>query len=191
MGWSEDLNREIGAPHAAQRTACSAAQKHSAHACQAAPCTGCNGPWCKMQPGMMRRAIRRQRDLQHARARAHALTQEHTHTHTGGARQSEPIPAHDLRWQAAARAVPGFARACLAANGCMRSPGLTRSTAKPTSGPALRCHGAAYEPRDRRGVAVASPHVCQDRVLALNTDRPTERRRGIVRRSAPLASRLR
>ncbi len=40
-----------------------------------------------------------------------------------------------------------FARACLAANGCMRSPGLTRSTAKPTSEPAVRCHRAAYEPR--------------------------------------------
>jgi hypothetical protein len=53
----------------------------------------------------------------------------------------------------------------------MRPPGLTRSSAKPTSEPALRCHRAAYEPRDRRGVAVASPHSCQDRFLALNTDR--------------------
>jgi hypothetical protein len=50
--------------------------------CQVAPCTGCNGPWCDMQPGMMRRAIRRQRKLQHTRARAHAHTEEQTHTHT-------------------------------------------------------------------------------------------------------------
>ena len=33
-----------------------------------------------MQPGMLRRAIRRQRKLQHTRARAH--TEEHTHTRT-------------------------------------------------------------------------------------------------------------
>ncbi len=80
-------------------------------------------------------------------------------------------PRGRRRWWAAARAVPGFARACLAANGLMRPPGLTRSNARPTSEPAMRCHRAADEPRDRRGVAVASPHSCQDRVLALPTDR--------------------
>ena len=79
---------EVRSPRAAQRTACSAAQYHSAHACQRAPCTGCNGPSCNMQPGMMRPAIRRQRKLQHTRARAHteehtpAHAHSHTHTHT-------------------------------------------------------------------------------------------------------------
>ncbi len=51
-----------------------------------------------------------------------------------------------------------FARACLAANGCMRPPGPTMSNVKPTSEPAVHCHRAAYDSSDRRGVAMASPH---------------------------------
>ncbi len=67
---------ERGPPPLNPFAACSTAY----HACQVAPCTGCNGPSCNMQPGMMRRAIRRQRKLQHTRARAD--TEEHTHAHT-------------------------------------------------------------------------------------------------------------
>jgi hypothetical protein len=69
---------------------CSAAQNHSAQAaCQVAPCAGCNGLSCNMQPGTLRRVIRRQRKLQHTHAHAHtecahthvcAQTQRHTET---------------------------------------------------------------------------------------------------------------
>ena len=90
----------------------------------------------------------------------------HTHTHTHP-RKWEWAVAKRRKWERVPQqyaegppALAGggtgcsrFARGCLAANGCMRPPGPTRSSAKPTGGPALRCHRAAYEPRDRRGVA--------------------------------------
>jgi hypothetical protein len=121
----------------------------------------------------------------------------HTHTHTHPRTRTgkwEWASAKRRKWErvpqqyaegppALAGGGPGcsqLARACLAANGCMRPPGLTRSTAKPKSEPAVRCHRAAYESRDRRGVAVASPHSCQDRALALNRgggDASDDRRR--------------
>jgi hypothetical protein len=75
-------------------------------------------PWCNMQHGMLRRAIRRQRKLQHARARARALTQEHTHarttrtrTHTHArANTHSPARAH-TRAHAHARTRTKFAHA--------------------------------------------------------------------------------
>jgi hypothetical protein len=121
----------------------------------------------------------------------------HTHTHTpprARTRKWDWACAKRRKWERRPHQYPEgppalagggtgcsrFARACLAANGCMRPPGLTRSNAKPKSEPAVRCHGAAYEPRDPRGVAVASPHSCQDRALALNRgggDSSDDRRR--------------